>query len=175
MVFDPVYHLVDYLFAPANISEAIAKKAIEIAKKIIEKLEMVGLLAVEMFITKTGDIFVNEIAPRPHNSGHHTIEANLTSQYAQHLRAILGLSLGNTDFTSPAAMVNLLGEEGYNGIAKYEGLEQIIKINGVYPHLYGKKFTKPSRKMGHITILDKNFELLTEKVTAIKNNIKVIA
>lgn len=175
MVFDPVYNLVDYLFAPANISETIANEAIEIAKKVINKLEMVGLLAVEMFITKSGQVLVNEIAPRPHNSGHHTIEANFTSQYGQHLRAILDLPLGNTTAHTSAAMVNLLGEEGYNGIAKYEGLEDIIKIEGVYPHLYGKKFTKPSRKMGHITIVDKNIESLRKKVETIKSKIKVVA
>ncbi|TAF85421.1 MAG: ATP-grasp domain-containing protein, partial [Flavobacteriia bacterium] len=112
-------------------------------------LDMVGILAVEMFVTKDNRVLVNEIAPRPHNSGHHTIEANFTSQYGQHLRAILGLPLGITKERSFAGMVNLLGEEGYNGIATYEGLEKILELEGVYPHLYGKKFTKPSRKMGH--------------------------
>lgn len=175
MVFDPLYNLVDYLFAPAIISKQTESEAIDIAIKIINKLEMVGLLAVEMFITKSGEILVNEIAPRPHNSGHHTIEANFTSQYGQHLRAILNLPLGNSDAHTSAAMVNLLGEEGYNGIAKYEGLEDVIKIEGVYPHLYGKKFTKPSRKMGHITIVDKDFNRLTQKVELIKKSIKVVA
>jgi 5-(carboxyamino)imidazole ribonucleotide synthase len=175
MIFDPVYNLVDYLVAPANISKEIEKKAIDIAKKVIEKLGMIGLLAVEMFVTKEGEVMVNEIAPRPHNSGHHTIEANYTSQYGQHLKAILGLPLGPVTTRSNAAMVNLLGEEGFNGIARYEGLEEIIKEEGVFPHLYGKKFTKPSRKMGHVTIIDNDPKKLMDKVAFVKKTMKVVA
>ncbi len=176
MVFEPQYNIVDYLISPAKISLETEKMAIEIAKKIIIKLNMVGLLAVEMFITKAGQVLVNEIAPRPHNSGHATIEANFTSQYAQHWRAILDLYLGSTAIrTANAAMVNLLGEEGYNGIAKYQGLEQLLQMEGVYPHLYGKKFTKPSRKMGHITIVENDFDTLKQKIKTVKNTIKVIA
>jgi 5-(carboxyamino)imidazole ribonucleotide synthase len=175
MVFDPIYNLVDYLFAPANIPQSIEEQAVKIAKDLITKLNMVGILAVEMFISKEGKVLVNEIAPRPHNSGHHTIEANFTSQYGQHLRSILGMPLGSTTTRSKAAMVNLLGEEGYNGIAKYNGLEEILKLEGVYPHLYGKKFTKPHRKMGHITIIDNDFNSLVKKVEFVKKTIKVIA
>lgn len=175
LVFNPNYNLVDYLFAPALISKEIENKAIEIAKNIIGKLKMVGLLAVEMFITKSGEVLVNEIAPRPHNSGHHTIEANITSQYAQHLRAILNLPLGSTNTRAKAAMVNLLGEDGFNGIAKYEGLEEIMKTDGIFPHLYGKKFTKPSRKMGHITIIDNDDVKLQDKIKFVRKTIKVKA
>lgn len=175
LVFNPNYNLVDYLFAPALISKEIENKAIEIAKNIIGKLNMVGLLAVEMFITKSGEVLVNEIAPRPHNSGHHTIEANITSQYAQHLRAILNLPLGSTNTRAKAAMVNLLGEDGFNGIAKYEGLEEIMKTDGIFPHLYGKKFTKPSRKMGHITIIDNDDVKLQDKIKFVRKTIKVKA
>ena len=175
MVFDPKLNLVDYLIAPATISQDIENKAIDISKKVIEKLGMVGILAVELFVTKDGEVLVNEIAPRPHNSGHHTIEANFTSQYGQHLRAILGLPLGSTETRCKAAMVNLLGEEGFNGIATYEGLEEILKVGGIYPHLYGKKFTKPSRKMGHVTIIAENQENLIEKIEFVKRNVKVVA
>lgn len=173
MVFHPEANLVEYLFAPANISEEIEKKAEEIAIKTAEAFGIVGLLAVEMFLTKDGEILINEVAPRPHNSGHQTIRANDVSQFEQHLRAILNLPLGSTTFHSMAAMVNLLGEEGFSGEAIYEGMNEIIKIEGVHPFLYGKKFTKPFRKMGHITIIDQNFEKLKEKVNFVKETIKV--
>jgi len=175
LVFHPEYNLVEYLFAPAKISKEIEEKAFAIARKVVEKLEIVGLLAVEMFLTKTGEILVNEVAPRPHNSGHHTIKANYTSQFEQHLRAILGLPLGNTGTLKQAAMVNILGEEGHSGIAIYKGIEEVLKIEGAYPHLYGKKFTKPKRKMGHITIIEDDFEKLIQKVNKVKETIKVVA
>lgn len=173
MVFHPEANLVEYLFAPANISEEIEKKAEEIAIKTAEAFGIVGLLAVEMFLTQDGEILINEVAPRPHNSGHQTIRANDVSQFEQHLRAILNLPLGSTTAHSMAAMVNLLGEEGFSGEAIYEGMNEIIKIEGVHPFLYGKKFTKPFRKMGHITIIDQNFEKLKEKVNFVKETIKV--
>ncbi|MDX2196596.1 MAG: 5-(carboxyamino)imidazole ribonucleotide synthase [Cytophagales bacterium] len=175
LVFNSKYNLVDYLFAPAIISDDIEHKAIDTAKELISKLQMVGLLAVEMFVTHDGQVYVNEIAPRPHNSGHHTIEANFTSQYGQLWRAILNLPLGSTETRNYAAMVNLLGEEGHNGIATYEGLEEILKFEGVFPHLYGKKFTKPSRKMGHVTIVGRDIVELNEKISLVKNTIKVKA
>lgn len=175
MIFHPVHNLVEYLFAPADLTDEIAKKADAIARNIIDKLEMVGILAVEMFVTKTGDVLVNEMAPRPHNSGHQTIEANVTSQYQQHLRAILNLPLGNTDQVGPSAMVNLLGETGYTGLACYSGLEDVLKMSGVYVHLYGKKVTKPFRKMGHITIVDPDVESLKKKADFVKQTLKVIA
>jgi 5-(carboxyamino)imidazole ribonucleotide synthase len=175
LVFHPEYNLVEYLFAPAKISKEIEQKAFDIARKVVEKLEIVGLLAVEMFVTKTGEVLVNEVAPRPHNSGHQTIKANYTSQFEQHLRAILNLPLGSPAISKQSAMVNILGEEGYSGIAIYEGIEEVLRIEGVYIHLYGKKFTKPKRKMGHITIIDDNFEQLLQKVEKINATIKVIA
>lgn len=175
MVFHPEANLVDYLFAPAALSADLAKKADEIAREVILKLGMVGLLAVEMFVTRSGEILVNEIAPRPHNSGHQTIEANVTSQYEQHLRAILNLPLGDTSALKRSAMVNLLGSEGFTGIARYEGLEKVMAIHGVHVHLYGKKTTKPFRKMGHVTIVDQDIESLKKKVNFVKDNLKVIA
>lgn len=175
MVFHPEHNLVEYLFAPAQISEEVAVKADSIARFIIHKLNMVGLLAVEMFVTKAGNVLVNEIAPRPHNSGHQTIEANVTSQYEQHLRAITGLPLGNTALMAPSAMVNLLGEAGFSGPAKYQGFEKVIGIPGVHVHLYGKAQTKPFRKMGHVTIVDNNIVSLKEKTNFVKQTLKVIA
>lgn len=175
MVFHPVQNLVEYLFAPAEISAEIRKKADDIAIKVINQLGMVGLLAVEMFVTKTGDVLVNEIAPRPHNSGHQTIEANVTSQYEQHLRAILGLPLGDTKLLAPSAMVNLLGEPGYSGPALYSGFEEVMNMSGVHVHLYGKKTTKPFRKMGHVTIMDDDIESLRKKANIVKEKLKVIA
>lgn len=175
MVFHPEANLVEYLFAPANISEEIEQKAEEIAIKTAQAFGIVGLLAVEMFLTKDGEILINEVAPRPHNSGHQTIRANDVSQFEQHLRAILNLPLGSTTAHSMAAMVNLLGEEGFSGEANYEGMNEIIKVEGVHPFLYGKKITKPFRKMGHITIIDQNFEKLKEKVNFVKETIKVIS
>ena len=175
MEFNPEANLVEYLFSPSEISLDLEKRAKDLAERLIVQLEMVGLLAVELFLNKDGDLLVNEIAPRPHNSGHHTIEGNYTSQYAQHLRAILGLPLGSTSLIKPAAMINLLGEAGFKGPVKYEGLEQVLKIPGVYVHLYGKTETKPFRKMGHVTLLGNNIEELKEKAKIIKETIKVKA
>lgn len=175
MVFHPEHNLVEYLFAPAQLNTNILHEADRIAIKVIEELKMVGLLAVEMFVTKSGEVLVNEIAPRPHNSGHQTIEANGTSQYEQHLRAITGLPLGDTSLLIPSAMVNLLGEANYSGLAKYEGLQEAMNVPGVHVHLYGKKLTKPFRKMGHVTIIDQNIESLKEKANFVKQTLKVIA
>jgi 5-(carboxyamino)imidazole ribonucleotide synthase len=173
MIFHPEANLVEYLFSPAAISEEVKNEADTMAKKIISELKMVGLLAVEMFVTKDHKVLVNEIAPRPHNSGHQTIEANVTSQYQQHLRAILNLPLGNTEMIHPSAMVNVLGEDGFSGLAKYNGLEQVLNIPGVYVHLYGKKLTKPFRKMGHVTVVDKDVERLKETTKFVKQTLKV--
>lgn len=175
LVFNAEANLVDYLFAPANITTKIEQQANEIAKTIIEKLNFVGLLAIEMFVDKQGNVLVNEMAPRPHNSGHHTIEANITSQYEQHLRAILNLPLGNTEIVLACAMVNVLGEKGFSGNTKIEGLDEILKIDGVKPHFYGKKTTKPFRKMGHVTVLDKTIEGAIEKTEVVKNTLKIKA
>jgi 5-(carboxyamino)imidazole ribonucleotide synthase len=175
MIFHPEANLVEYLFSPAQVSASITQEANRIATKIITELGMVGLLAVEMFVTKDQKVLVNEIAPRPHNSGHQSIEANVTSQYQQHLRAILNLPLGDTSITQPSAMVNLLGEDGFAGKAKYDGLEEVLKLPGTYVHLYGKKLTKPFRKMGHVTIVDNDIESLKKKANFVKQSLKIRA
>ncbi len=152
MEFNPQANLVEFLCSPARISFDLEMKARQIAVDVIEAAGLVGILAVEMFVTRDGEILVNEIAPRPHNSGHQTIEGNITSQYAQHLRAILGLPLGDSAILRPAVMINLLGEDGHSGEAHYAGLEDAMVLPEVYVHLYGKKITKPFRKMGHVTV-----------------------
>lgn len=173
--FHPEHNLVEFLFSPANISPEVDAKARVLAEEVIQKLDMVGLLAVEMFLTKDGELLVNEIAPRPHNSGHHTIEANYTSQFEQHLRSVMGMPLGDTALLCPAAMVNLLGEDGFTGEAIVEGMDEALKEKGVYLHLYGKKITKPFRKMGHVTILADEPSQLKEKAERIKELIKIKA
>jgi 5-(carboxyamino)imidazole ribonucleotide synthase len=171
--FHPTANLVEFLFAPAEITPEIEAKAQQIAKEVILKLDMVGILAVELFVTKLGEVLVNEIAPRPHNSGHHTIEANFTSQFEQHLRSVMNWPLGNPDLRCPAAMINLLGEDGFSGPAIIEGKEEALAEKGVYIHLYGKKLTKPFRKMGHVTILDESVDALKAKANRIKELIKI--
>ncbi|MBL7848764.1 MAG: 5-(carboxyamino)imidazole ribonucleotide synthase [Cyclobacteriaceae bacterium] len=175
MVFHPEANLVDFLFSPAEIAPEVAERALVIAKEVIVELRMIGILAVEMFVTPEGGILVNEIAPRPHNSGHQTIEGNMTSQYEQHLRAILNLPLGDTRVIHPTAMVNLLGEEGFAGEARYLGLEGVLTIPGAYVHLYGKVITKPFRKMGHVTIVDDDLDSLKKKANFVKSTLKVTA
>jgi 5-(carboxyamino)imidazole ribonucleotide synthase len=174
LVFHPEHNLVDYLLAPAQITPEQAARAEALAKEVMLKLDMVGLLAIEMFLTKDGEILVNEVAPRPHNSGHHTIKANGTSQYEQLWRAILDLPLGDTSAQSLAAMVNVLGASGHTGNAHYEGVNDTLGVTGAYLHLYGKKLTKPSRKMGHVTILDQTLKGLEQKIDLIKRSIKVV-
>ena len=173
--FHPEHNLVEFLFSPALISQEIEEKAQALAKDVINKLNMTGLLAVEMFLTKEGEVLVNEVAPRTHNSGHHTIEANVTSQFEQHLRAILDLPLGSTDILRPAAMVNLLGEDGFTGNAKYVGMEEIMAMDDVHIHLYGKKITKPFRKMGHVTVCTNDAAKLEEKTRIIKKTLRIVA
>jgi 5-(carboxyamino)imidazole ribonucleotide synthase len=175
MVFHPVANLVEYLFSPAAVSDEVSAEAQRIAKETAEAFGVVGLLAVEMFLTKSGEILINEVAPRPHNSGHQTMKGNDVSQYEQHLRAILNLPLGATTPRGLSAMVNLLGEENYEGNAVYEGMNEVLKVEGVHPFLYGKKITKPFRKMGHVTILDNQLDSLKEKVEFVKNTLKVIS
>lgn len=171
--FNPQANLVEFLFSPAAIKKSVEKEAYSIATTVAEKLKIVGLLAVEMFVTKDGKVLVNEIAPRPHNSGHHTIEANVVSQFEQHWRAILNLPLGDTSIIKPGVMINLLGEMGYEGPAKYEGLEDVMKFGGVYVHLYGKALTKPFRKMGHVTIVDDEMVKAKQKAKTVKQLLKV--
>ena len=173
--FHPEENLVEFLFSPANISKEIEVKAQELAIEVITKLEMVGLLAIEMFLDKRGELLVNEVAPRTHNSGHHTIEANQTSQFEQHLRAVLNLPLGFTKMLIPAAMVNLLGAPNHTGNAIYEGLSSVMQMPGVHIHLYGKKITTPFRKMGHITITNEEMSVLKVLAKQVKNILKVKA
>ncbi len=158
MEFNPEANLVEFIFSPANVNVEIENKAKKIATDIANKLEHVGLLAIELFLTEDGNVLVNEIAPRPHNSGHHTIEACFVSQYGMHLRAILNMPLGSTGLRTPAVMINLLGEKGFEGKARYENIEEVLHTEGAYIHLYGKEDTKPFRKMGHITVCNTNLE-----------------
>ncbi len=173
MTFNDQTNLVEEIFCPANITQDQVQKAESLAVEIIEKLEMIGLLAIEFFIDKEGNILINEVAPRPHNSGHHTIDSVVTSQLEQLLRAILGLPLGSTELTSASVMLNLLGEAGYEGQVYYEGFSECLAIDGVKIHLYGKKNTRPSRKMGHVTVLADTVEHALVKATKVKSIIKV--
>ncbi|QKJ30207.1 5-(carboxyamino)imidazole ribonucleotide synthase [Mucilaginibacter mali] len=175
MEFNPEANLVEFLIAPSMLPFEIHQEAENIAKRIAESLKIVGLLAVEMFLDKHGRILVNELAPRPHNSGHQTIEGNTVSQFEQHLRAIFNQPLGNTDCLNNAIMVNVLGEAGYEGPAVYQGIEKILNKPGVYIHLYGKALTKPFRKMGHVTIVDADREKAIEKARFVQATLKVIA
>lgn len=175
MVFHPVQNLVEYLLSPARLPPEVLQRADDIARKVVRELGLTGLLAVEMFVTRPGEVLVNEIAPRPHNSGHQTIESNVTSQYEQHLRAILDLPLGDTSLVSPSAMINLLGAPGYNGPARYAGFDEVLELSGAHVHLYGKQLTKPYRKMGHVTIVDADPERLLDKIEFVKQKLKVIA
>jgi 5-(carboxyamino)imidazole ribonucleotide synthase len=158
MEFNPEANLVEFIFSPANVNVEIENSAKKIAADIANKLEHVGLLAIELFLTEDGNLLVNEIAPRPHNSGHHTIEACFVSQYGMHLRAILNMPLGSTGLRTPAVMINLLGEKGFEGKARYENIEEVLHTEGAYIHLYGKEETKSFRKMGHITVCNTNLE-----------------
>lgn len=175
MEFNPEANLVEFLISPSTLPFEIHQQAEQIAKKIAESLKIVGLLAVEMFLDKHGKILVNELAPRPHNSGHQTIEGNVVSQFEQHLRAIFNQPLGDTACLNNAIMVNVLGEVGYEGPAIYQGIEKVLKVPGVYVHLYGKALTKPFRKMGHVTIVDVDREKAIEKARFVQKTLKVIS
>lgn len=175
MEFHPTANFVEYVFCPSEIDQNHQSKAISLAEEITEKLNHVGLLAVEMFLTSDGNILVNEVAPRVHNSGHLTIEGNTTSQFDQHLRAILDLPLGDTAVRKPSVMINLTGEEGYHGPVFYEGIDKVMATPGVYVHLYGKAETRPFRKMGHITITADSLEEAKIKAKEVRDTIKVIS
>lgn len=175
MDFHPEANLVEYVFSPGKLDSAISAQAQELALMVAQKLNIVGILAVEMFLSKDGRLLINEVAPRVHNSGHLSIEGNISSQFEQHLRAILNLPLGNTETIQPAVMVNLVGEEGHNGPVLYEGIEDILALSGVYVHLYGKAETRPFRKMGHVTIIDPDLEKARAKARIVKEKIKVIS
>lgn len=174
MEFHPTANQVEYVICPARISDEVAEKAREIAVDAAKKLGSTGLLAVEMFQTKDDEIIVNEVAPRPHNSGHYSIEGSYTSQYEQHIRAILDLPLGKTDSKVGSVMVNLVGEEGYTGDVVYDGINEIMAMPGVTPHIYGKKQTRPFRKMGHVTIVDNDLDKAREVAEQVKKTIKVV-
>ena len=173
MEFDPEANLVEFLYSPSGYSSQVEKQGSLIARSIAEKSGLVGVLAVEMFLTNDGDILVNEIAPRPHNSGHQTIEGNITSQYQQHLRSILNLPLGETDIIMPSVMLNLLGDKNSSGKVAYPGMDEVLKIKGVYPHIYGKAISKPFRKMGHVTVVNESLAKAKEKALMVKKLLKV--
>ncbi len=175
MEFHPEANQVEYVICPARIDEKAAQKATEIALKVSNVFNHVGLLAVELFQTEDDEILVNEVAPRPHNSGHYSIEASYTSQFENHLRAILNLPLGNTDSKVAGIMVNLVGEEGFSGQVVYENIEKIMAIDGVTPHIYGKRETRPFRKMGHVTIVNENMMEARKIAEEVKNSIRVIS
>lgn len=176
MEFHPEANQVEYVICPARIDATIAQKATEVALKVSEGFNHVGLLAVEMFQTEEGDnILVNEVAPRPHNSGHYSIEASYTSQFENHLRAILNLPLGNTASKVAGIMVNLVGSEGFSGQVVYENISNIMAIDGVTPHIYGKRETRPFRKMGHVTIVNENMNEARRIAEEVKNSIRVIS
>lgn len=175
MVVHPKINLLNYLCSPARIPSQQQRRATEIASALAKTLNLVGLLAVKMFVTTDGEVLINEIAPRPHNSGHHTIETNHTSQYEQHLRAIFSLSLGSTEMIHPSVMVNIIGEEDASGLVVYQGLERFLKIPGVHLHLYVKKMVQPFRKMGHVTIVRPRMEESLELAKTIKMEVKAVS
>ena len=175
MEFHPEANQVEYVLCPARIDEEIAQKARAIAMRVAEAFEVVGLLAVELFLTADNEILVNEVAPRPHNSGHYSIEAAYTNQFEQHLRAILDLPLGCTESKVAGVMVNLVGAEGYKGDVVYEHIEQILAMEGVTPHIYGKRETRPFRKMGHVTIVNPDIEKARAIAEKVKKTILVIS
>jgi len=175
MEFHPEANQVEYVLCPARIDEVVAEKARVVAKKVSEAFQHVGLLAVEMFQTHDDEILVNEVAPRPHNSGHYSIEASYTNQFEQHLRAILDLPLGNTNSKVNGIMVNLVGAEGHTGEVLYKNIENIMAMEGVTPHIYGKKQTRPYRKMGHVTIVNNNMAKARKIAEEVKRTIEVIS
>lgn len=173
MLFDDRTNICDIVMAPARISKEIEQKVVDISVKAIEILDGVGIFGVEFFLTKSGEVLVNEIAPRPHNSGHYTVEACATSQFEQIIRAVTNLPLGSTKLMSPAVMVNLLGEEGYEGEPVIEGIRDALRIPELSFHFYGKTYTKPFRKMGHITVLDDDIDEAFKKAMKAKTMLKV--
>ncbi|GAA4271346.1 5-(carboxyamino)imidazole ribonucleotide synthase [Aquimarina gracilis] len=175
MEFHPEANQVEYVICPARIDNNVASKAVKVAEKVSKAFEHVGILAVEMFQTKNDKILVNEVAPRPHNSGHYSIEASYTNQFEQHLRAILDLPLGATESKVGGIMVNLVGAEGHTGDVVYKNIEKIMKMKGVTPHIYGKKQTRPFRKMGHVTIIHEDIDEARKIAEKVKNTIEVIS
>jgi len=175
MVFDPYLNLLDFQLCPAQIDKQVLWKIEAICMKLVQAFSSPGLFAVELLIEKNGEVWVNETAPRVHNSGHHTIEAHVSSQYDMLWRILLNYPLGNTTAHSPSVLINLIGEPAYSGEAVYTGLEEIMLMDGAYPHIYGKKETKPGRKMGHVTVLGTDRVDLVRKAKMVKDKLKVIA
>jgi 5-(carboxyamino)imidazole ribonucleotide synthase len=173
MEFHPTANLVEYLCCPANISSALEAQAQKLAVEVIMAFDLHGILAIEMFLTKSGELLVNEVAPRPHNSGHHTLDAAYTSQFEQHLRAVLDLPLGSTSNLTASVMVNLLGEENYQGAVYYEGLDKAINVPGAHIMLYGKTETRPNRKMGHATVLAENVDIARSNANQLKQLLNI--
>jgi 5-(carboxyamino)imidazole ribonucleotide synthase len=175
MVFDPSLNLLDYQISPAILEERVFWKVEAIAMTVVRHFHSPGLFAVEMFVDKNGDVLVNETAPRVHNSGHHSIEGNYSSQFDMLWRILLGYPLGCTDAILPAVILNIVGEKGHNGPAYYEGLEDVLKMEHAFVHLYDKTETKPGRKMGHVTVIGKDRDELIYKAHRIKHALKVKA
>jgi len=175
MIFDHRLNLLDYQLSPSDLPQQTFWKVEAIAMRVVKELKSPGIFAIELFVNKQGEVFVNETAPRVHNSGHHTIEGNYTSQFDTLWRVILGYPMGNTDAILPSAMVNILGSEGHSGEAEYEGLDEVLQMDNVFVHIYGKKETKPGRKMGHVTVISKEKHDLVYKAHKIRNTLKVIS
>jgi 5-(carboxyamino)imidazole ribonucleotide synthase len=175
MLFDPQLNLLDFQLAPAYIPERILWRVEAISLKVARSLKSPGLFAVELFVDRAGNVFVNETAPRVHNSGHHTIEAHYSSQYDMLWRILLGYPLGNTAAILPSSLVNLIGEKGHSGTVRYEGLDEVLKMDNVFVHLYGKKETKPGRKMGHVTVIANDKQELIHKANLVKRTLKVVS
>jgi 5-(carboxyamino)imidazole ribonucleotide synthase len=175
MVFDPILNLLDYQICPANLPTIILEKAKSIAMKTAKAFQSPGLFAIELFVDQANEVWVNETAPRVHNSGHHTIEAHYSSQFDMLWRIILNYPLGETNYIKPSVMVNLVGAEGFKGDVFYNGLEDVLSIPNVFVHLYGKQQTSPGRKMGHITIMGDNIAILMEKAILVKQQLTVIS
>jgi len=174
VAFDGAY-LLDHLLVPADVSPSLEKKVASVAEQLITDLDIQGLLAVEFFVDKAGELWINEVSPRPHNTGHQTIESGLSSQYDQHLRGILNLPLGEVEQHGPSAMLNILGEPGHSGPTKVEGMDEVLAMKGVKVHLYGKMETKPYRKMGHVTILAEDRPTLMKRIQLVRNTLKVVS
>jgi len=175
MVFDPRLNLLDYQISPAELTQNVLWKLEAVSLRVVKELKSPGIFAVELFVTRQGDVYVNETAPRVHNSGHHTIEANYSSQFDMLWRVMLGYPLGNTEAILPGAIVNLIGEEGSEGEAVYDGFDEVLQMDNVFVHIYGKKDTRAGRKMGHVTILSREKQDLVYKAHKIKNTLKVIS
>lgn len=175
MVFNPEANLVEFLLCPARVPLETEQAAVALATRLMGHFDICGLLAVELFLLKNGELWVNEVAPRPHNSGHHTIDSCHTSQFEQHLRAILDLPLGDPQLHTPAVMLNLLGEPGQHGPVRYQGLASAMAVPGAKVHLYGKSETRPFRKMGHVTVVDRSLDNAIEKARAVQQLLKVVA